>query len=124
VGEVGGAVERVHVPAVLGVEAVACAFLTKHAVAGEQLRQSRADQLFCGTVGYRDQIRLTFVLGFNAFGEELTQNRTGFARNLRGSGRPFERCGRQPAASIPVGAPGVARGRGVRLCAVSVMVRI
>ncbi len=81
VGEVGGSVERIDVPAKLAGHALAGSLFTVDAVLGEGFGQARADEFFDGAVGHGDQIDVAFILGFDALGKELAEARARFTGN-------------------------------------------
>ena len=89
-GKVGGAVQRVHVPAELALQPLARALFAVDSVIRKGLAQPGADQLFRRAVGHRDQVHVALVLGLNALGKELAQARSGLARDLCGLGNPNE----------------------------------
>ena len=92
-GKVGAAVQRVNIPAKLSVHPLPRPLLAIDAVAGKSLAQPLLDQLFGRPVGYRNQIYVAFVLGFDARSKELAQPRAGFLGNGRGFGNPYKlRC--------------------------------
>src|SRR5439155_26751839 len=55
VGEIGGAVERVHIPAKAGVQGLAAAFFGMAGVMGEEFLQMTDDKFFRTAVGLRDR---------------------------------------------------------------------
>jgi len=81
VGEVGGAVERVDVPAVFSLHAVASSFFAIDAVIGKCFGEALANQLFGGAVGDGDQVDVAFVLGDYALREKFAQAGACFASN-------------------------------------------
>ena len=90
VGEVGGAVERVDVPAVFGVEALAGTFFAEDAVGREDLGEAGADEGFAGAVCDCDQIGVALVLGFNTLGVKIAEDGSGFAGDQPGFRGPLE----------------------------------
>jgi len=84
VGEVGGAVEWIDVPAIFAFEAVARTFLAIDSVGGECFAEARADQFLGGAIGDGHQIHVALVFGFDALDEKLLETRAGFTRD-RGS---------------------------------------
>ena len=86
VGEVGGSVQRVHVPAELALHPFARALFAVDSVLGEGLAQAVADEFFHRAVGYGHQVHVALVLGLHALSEVLAQTRARLARNLGGLG--------------------------------------
>ena len=82
VGEIGGAVQRIHVPAVFGGALVAAAFFGHDAVRGKVGAQALDDQLFAGAVGLGHQVEIALELEGDAALEIVGQQRAGFARDL------------------------------------------
>jgi hypothetical protein len=118
VGEVGGAVEGIDVPAELGVEAVAGAFFAEDTVLGKDFAEARADELLAGAIGDGDEVGVALVLGLDALREELGEARAGFAGDesgLRGPGKLGRGGLAHEAAPTPV-------ARGVRRWPASEMV--
>ena len=61
-GEVGGAVERVDVPAVLRGQTVAGSLFAVNPVRRERYRETRLDERFAGAVGFCNQVDIALVL--------------------------------------------------------------
>src|SRR6185312_7754343 len=126
-GEVRGAVQRIDVPAVLGLEAVARAFFAEDAVAGKASADALDDQLFGGAVGFSDEVNVALVFGNNAALEEAAQQGSGFECDFRACHCPVQ-TGWNALAHCPSSAGGTGasarrgRRRWSRPC--SVMVRI
>ena len=78
-GEVGGAVERIDVPAELAVEALAGSLFAVDAVLGKGRAQPAADESFAGAVGFGDQVDVALVLGAHATVVEVAQQGSGLA---------------------------------------------
>ena len=88
VGEVGGAVERIDIPAELPLHAFAGSLFAVDAVVGPGLGDARADELLNGPIGDGDQVDVALVLRLHAGGQKFAQARSGLARDLRGAGNP------------------------------------
>ena len=88
-GEIGGAIQRVNVPAELGPKTLTRAFFTKDSVLRKGLTQPFADQLFAGPVSHRHQVHITLVLSLDALRKEFTQPRPGLAGNRRRLRNPY-----------------------------------
>ncbi len=103
-GEVGGSVQRVHVPAEFALHPLARTLFAVDAVFGEGFAEAAADEFFHSAVGYGHQIHVALVLGLDTLGKELAQSRPRFEGDLRGYGNVNE-IGRdrslRPAAHIP-----------------------
>jgi hypothetical protein len=78
VGEVGGAVERIDVPAVGLVESRAGALFAVDAVLGEGGGEAVEDELFAGAVGLGNEIDIGFVFGSHAACVEVAEQCAGF----------------------------------------------
>ena len=89
-GEVGGAVQRIHVPAELPFQPVPRTLFAIDAMFGEDLAESLADQLLGSTIGHGDQIHIALIFGFDTLNEELFQLCPCFARNGRSLRNPIQ----------------------------------
>ncbi len=87
--EVGGAVERIDVPAKLAVEAFAGSLFAVDAVFGERRAEALADKSFAGAVGFGDEVDVAFVLGAHAAMIEVAQQSAGLARDGFRGGKKF-----------------------------------
>jgi len=83
--EVGGAVERIDVPAVFRCSLVRAAFFGDNRVAWEELAQALDDQVFAGAIGFGDQIVGAFQLKTDAAAREFIDAGTGLAGNRGGN---------------------------------------
>ncbi len=109
VGEVGCAVQRVHIPPVFGFETLARALFAVHAVARKNLGQSRANELFAGAVGHGHKVHVALVFRFHAAGKIVAQQRARLARDscrfgneyVAGFDRRFSRSLHRPASPAP-----------------------
>src|ERR1017187_7486236 len=90
--EVGGAVQRVHVPAVFRRAGMAAAFLGHDAVLRKAGLQPLDHQFFGCAVGFRDQVKLALQLERHAPLEVGGQQRAGFTRNLNGGFQVGTHC--------------------------------
>ena len=79
--EVGGAVERIDVPAVVGFGLAARAFLADDAVLRPARLQTFDNQFFGGAIGLGHQVDVALVLDGDAPREVAHQKRAGFARD-------------------------------------------
>ena len=84
VGEVGGSVQRVNVPAKLAFEPLARALFAIDSVFRESLAQARTNQFFNRPVRNGYQVYVALIFGFDACDEVLAQARSRLARNLGG----------------------------------------
>ena len=84
VGEIGGAVQRVDIPAVLGRAFVPAAFFGHDGVRGEVRPQPLHHQFFRGAVGFRHQVELSLEFDGYAPFEVIRQKRAGLARDFHG----------------------------------------
>ena len=84
VREVGGAVQRIDVPAEFGSSVVAAAFFGDDAVGREVRAQPLDHELFAGAVGFGDEIEIAFQLEGDAALEEVRQQRAAFAGDFNG----------------------------------------
>ena len=82
VGKIGGAVEGIHVPAIVAALLGAGAFLAQDVMPGPALANTAHDQIFRGAVGDRDQVHIALVLDLNPPPEVLHQDAAGFAGDL------------------------------------------
>ncbi len=87
-GEVGGPVQRVHVPAKLALQPLARALFAVDSMLRKGLGQPLANQLFRCPVGHRHQVHVALVLGLHALRKKLAQPRASLAGNRRGLGNP------------------------------------
>ncbi len=117
VGEVGGAVQRVDVPAELAFHPLPRSLFAVDAVLGKRFTEPRANEPFHGAVGHGDQVHVALVLGLHALGKKLPQARTGLARNGRSLGNPggrsirrAQRCLRVAQDPVSPGAVSLAAG--------------
>ena len=62
VGEVGGAVQRVDIPAICPVQSGANSLFAKNTVLGKLLAQPLYDKFFRGPVGFGNQVDIAFIL--------------------------------------------------------------
>ncbi|HLZ13580.1 MAG TPA: hypothetical protein VKP58_13420 [Candidatus Acidoferrum sp.] len=84
VGEIGGAVERVDVPAIFGVVVVAKAFFGGDGVRGKIFREAIDDGAFAALVGLRDEVDVAFVFDLGGTGEFFAKNFAGFEGGIDG----------------------------------------
>ena len=82
-GEVGGAVERIDVPAVLALHLVAGSLFAVDAVGGKGRLQLLANQLLAGAVGLGDEIDVALVLGGYTLFVKLPEQSTGLSAQFR-----------------------------------------
>ena len=83
-GEVGGAVEGVDVPAVLRLHLLPGALFAEDAMVREGGAQALGDEGFTGAVGLRNDVDVAFELGRDALCVEAAKKAAGLARDLRG----------------------------------------
>src|SRR5450432_1545395 len=81
-GEIRCAVERVDVPAIFVVDAVASSLFAVDAVAGKVLVEALDDEAFAGAVGLGDEVYFTFVFGGDRAVVELANECAGLDCNL------------------------------------------
>src|SRR5579863_4149098 len=81
--KVRGAVERVHIPAVVAALVVQSLLFAKHVVAGKLLLDAFANQRFRSAVGRGNQIGVALVFDLDVLLKILHQQRARFARNGR-----------------------------------------
>jgi len=84
VGEVGGAVEGVDIPAEFAGIIAQAAFFAEDGVGGEVVAEALDDELFAGAVGLGDEIVIAFQVERNAAFEVVRQQGARFAGDLRG----------------------------------------
>ncbi len=90
VGKIGGAVQRVDIPAVFAFQPLARALFAIDAVLGKSLAEPAADELFDRAVGHCHQVHVALVFGLDARGEELAQPRASLAGDGRSLGNPHK----------------------------------
>ncbi len=100
-GEVGGAVERIDIPAKLPLHAFASSLFAVDAVVGPCLADTRADEFLNGAVGHGDEVDIALVLRFHAGGQKFAQASTSLTRDLLGARNPDEIRGCGAAHSPP-----------------------
>ena len=81
-GEIGGAVERIHIPAVIGTGLLAAALFAHDVVLGETAAQPLDDQRFRAAVRFGDDVRGALVVDLVRTIRELREQRAGFARDF------------------------------------------
>jgi hypothetical protein len=86
VREIRRAVERIDVPAELGVEIGAGSLFAVDAVRGKGGGEARDDELFAGAVGFGDEVNVALVLGADASMVEGAEKLAGLARDGLGCG--------------------------------------
>src|SRR5882724_3451177 len=84
VGEIGGSVERVNVPAIFGVVVTAETFFGGDGVGGKIFGEAIDDGLLTAFVGLRDEVDVTFVFYFRRAGELFAENFSGFESGFDG----------------------------------------
>ncbi len=95
--EVGGAIERINIPAVLALNVVARALFAIDAVGWERGADAIEDQPLGIAVGHGDQVDIGFVLGLYALLKEAANQRPGLTRDAcsfggKGKGHTFRQC--------------------------------
>jgi hypothetical protein len=86
VGEIRGAIERIHIPSVCALQAGACSFLAINAVAGKLLVKPADDEFFRCSIGFGHQVYIAFIFGGHAAIEVAAKKLAGFQGNRSGSG--------------------------------------
>ena len=64
-GKIGCAIQRIHIPAELSVEALACSLFPVNSMLGECRTEPRSDQGFAGAVSLGDQVDIAFCTLFS-----------------------------------------------------------
>jgi hypothetical protein len=85
VGEIGGSVERVDVPAIFGVVITAETLFGGDGVRGKMFREAIDDSLFTAFVGLRDEVDVTFVFYFRRARVLFAENFPGFESGFDGN---------------------------------------
>lgn len=83
-GEICGAVERVHVPAIFGVVITAETFFGGDSVGGEIFREAIDDGLFAAFVGLGDEVDVALVFYFRRAGVLFAKNFSGIEGGFDG----------------------------------------
>ena len=78
VGEIGGAVQRVDIPAIRTLQSGAGSFFPKDSMIGKLLAEPLPDQLFRCSIGFCNQVDVAFVLRGHAALEVAAKQFTGF----------------------------------------------
>ncbi len=78
-GEVGGSIQRIDIPAELLLHAFARSLFAVDAVVGPDFADAGSDQFLHRPVGDRHQVDIAFVLGGHAGGQKFAKTRTRFA---------------------------------------------
>ena len=87
-GEIGGAVKRVHVPAEGRIAFRAASFLRDNRMLRKTSAQAGHNGLFCAAIGLRDDVDFALVADFDRAGKLLNKN----AARIKGSfGSDFEK---------------------------------
>ncbi len=81
-GEVGGSIQGIDKPAILGGAFVPAALFRHDAVRGEMRAQALHHQFLRGPIGFRHQVELALKLKGDAAFKIVRQKRAGLARNL------------------------------------------
>src|SRR5262249_15244826 len=82
--EIGGAVERINVPAVFGVVVFAQAFFGGNSVRWEIFAEALDDGLFAAFVSLRNEVDVAFVFDFGRAREFFAQDFAGFPSGFEG----------------------------------------
>src|SRR5688572_33459997 len=81
VSEIGGAIERIHVPAEVAAGLVPRAFFADHVMPRPAGADAVDDELLGLAVGDRDQVDVALIFHQYATGEVVKQERSGLARD-------------------------------------------
>ena len=80
--EIGGPVERIDIPAVIGAGLLAAALLTHDSVLGEMAAQAVNDERLRAPVSFSHEVRGALVRNLVGMVEELREQSARLARNL------------------------------------------